>query len=268
MISRDTGGKMEQNNKNKQLLEEYNEAMITHAAKLLALEQEEEAERLFEEYSALPTPEYSEEFKLNIKELLKNSDITADEPKKGKILPFRKKLISAAACILGVFVIGGTVLSVSSDAFLEHLKYLVGKNFSTHTSFVAETAIPDRFKQRMVAAGWETILYPSYLPEGFELVEVECNKLRYNTIFSNDTQELNIECSRIAKSTKYLFDSENNQNEILYINGIKAEYTAKENHKHLAFIIDKNIVYVTSINMDKLQTIDIAKSITEIIISP
>ncbi len=259
---------MEQNNKNRQLLEEYNEVMITHAAKLLALEQEEEAERLFDEYSALPDPEYSEEFKLNIKELLKDNETADSKPKKGKILPFKKKLASAAACILGVFVIGGTVLSVSSDAFLEHLKYLVGKNFSTHTTFVAETAIPERFKQRLVNAGWETILYPSYLPNGFELVEIDCNKLRYSASFANNNQTLKIHINKVVKESRYSFDTQDGNYEIIYINGIKAEYTIKENYKNLVFIAGDNIVYVSSNNMDKLQIIDIAKNIKEIHIKP
>jgi len=258
---------MEQNNKNKQLLEEYNEGMITHAAKLLALEQEEEAERLFDEYSAFPDPDYSEEFKLNIKELLKDSEKADNAHAKGKVFNFKKKLISAAACILGVFVIGGTVLTVSSDAFLEHLKYLVGKNFSTHTTFVAETAIPDRFKRRLTAAGWETILYPSYLPSGFELAEVECTKLRYKIDFTSNDQLIRIHATKNAKESGYLFDAKNSGSETLYINGIKAEYAMKDNHKHLAFVFDDIVVYVTSINMDKLQTIDIVQNITEVTVN-
>ena len=47
---------------------------IVKAAKALALEEEKEAEKLFEELDTLPNPVYSEEFKFNMEKIIRGDN--------------------------------------------------------------------------------------------------------------------------------------------------------------------------------------------------
>ncbi|MBR6736133.1 MAG: DUF4367 domain-containing protein [Oscillospiraceae bacterium] len=255
---------MDQNNKNQLLLDEYNEDMITHAAKLLELEEQAEAERLFDEFEAMPDPKYSDEFKLNMDKLLHGDNDAKKTGRKGTVRSFRKRIISAAACILGVFIIGGGLLTVSSDAYLEHLKYLIGKTFSTHTTFDAETAIPERFKQQLIDSGWDNVLYPTYLPRGFELMEITSNKVRYRIEFSDASKNFTMNISTSGDNSAYIFDTISSDTKEIDINGIKATFIEKEQDKSLIFLMNEKIVLISSKSLSKNQIKGIAENIQQI----
>ena len=257
---------MDQNEKSKQLLEEYNDIMIAHSAKLLALEQEEEIEELFDKLAELPEPEYSDEFKQDMRRLFDAAENSECTTKNKKVLPLRKKILSVAACVMGVFVIGGSVLTMSSDAFIEHLKYMVGKNFSTHTTFVIENNIPDRFKESMIENGWTEILYPSYLPSGYKLEDVICTKLRCRFEFSNGDKKLTLSIKRLVEASKHMIDTENAIVNYKYINGnkVKTTYIEKDSMKNLFFVIGDRIVHVSSESVGKMKIIDVSESLMAI----
>lgn len=257
---------MDQNNKNQLLLDEYNEDMITHAAKLLELEEQAEAERLFDEFEAMPDPEYSDEFKLKMRKLLDVDSGAKKTDPKVTVRSFRKRLISAAACVLCVFIIGGGVLTVSSDAYLEHLKYLIGKNFSTHTTFDAETAIPERFKQQLIDSGWDDILYPTYLPSGFEIVEIKSNKIRCRMEFANEGETFTVTVKATEDNSKCIMDTIDSNVREFSINGITAEYIEKEQDKSLVFLMEDRIVLISSKALSKYQFIDIAEKLEQVIL--
>ena len=61
-----------------------------------------------------------------------------------------------------------------------------------------------------------------------------------------------------------MLNSKDVMSEELYINDIKANYYIKDNHRTLIYINDDSIIYIMSSNMDKLQLLDIAKSIKNI----
>jgi len=255
---------MDQNNKNQLLLDEYNEDMITHAAKLLELEEQAEAERLFDEFEAMPDPEYSDEFKLKMRKLLDVDSGAKKTDRKGTVRSFRKRIISAAACILGVFIIGGGVLTVSSDAYLEHLKYLIGKTFSTHTTFDAKTAIPERFKQQLIENGWENVLYPAYIPNGFELTEINSNKLWYKLEFVDGDKLFVVNVKKTGANSTYNLDTTNSKIEEYNINGIKGTYVEKGQDKSLIFLMNDRIILISSKSLLDAQIIGIAENIQQI----
>lgn len=255
---------MDQNKKREKILQEYNEAMLTYEAKLLALEEEEEAEKLFEEFDAMPDPEYSEEFKLRMDEIISEADGKQKNAKKGKILSFSKRFISSAACFLGMFIIGGALLTVSSEAYLEHLKYLMTKTFSTHTLYIEENAIPARFKEQLIKNGWESILYPAYLPSGYKLVEINSTKLKCRMVFGNGNKTFAIEVKTTGANAGYGLDTISSNITKVDINGIEATYVIKEQDKSLIFLTNEKIVLLNSKLLSRLQIIDIAESMQQI----
>lgn len=57
-------------------------SIVTDAAKVLALKEQTEAKKQFNEFNAMPNPEYTDEFKLNMEMLIEDSTTAKKTEKK------------------------------------------------------------------------------------------------------------------------------------------------------------------------------------------
>jgi len=138
---------------------------------------------------------------------------------------------------------------------------MVGKNFSTHTTFVIENNIPDRFKESMIENGWTEILYPSYLPSGYELNDVICTKLRCRFEFSNGEKSFALCIKRLVENSGHIKDTENTVVQNMLINDKEAKFILKGDKKDLIILDNETVLWIASATVDKLQIIDIAESL-------
>lgn len=147
----------------------------------------------------------------------------------------------AAAVLLIVFLLN-TVLVVSVDAYREKFFEMIQTVTERFTSIIVDMD-DDASVTELVP------IQPSYIPEGFEVIESYGDSVQNTVIYTKDAQEIYY-CQTVAGSGVFYFDTEDALVDIIQIAGQAAYVITEDNmiqvywvHNGYEFLIISNVAY-------------------------
>ena len=176
-----------------------------------------EADILAEKYKDLPVPESLDEWFENYSKELKK---TADRRKRNALV---KKYATRAAAVLLGLLLTSAIVTISVEAFRIHFLNLFIESDEDHNRIdYIESEISLKLPE-----GWNGVYYPTYLPNGYNLLDAEASEHTKIVMFINPDNELLI-LTQNSNSMGMNIDSEKSDIEMVPINDNDGYMTNKD----------------------------------------
>lgn len=171
----------------------------------------------------------------------------------------RKSYLRVCSLMLAALVCVGGISLASSEAMRKSVYNVL---FSPGDGNV-EVSFREANADVNIPADMETILYPDYLPEGYVLTGVEQSVGRVNVIFLNDEKNDTIVLNYVKGESPSFLDTEQSENQVIYINDKKAIIQERDTVNELIFQLEGyNISLLYDSNsLDEKKLVQIAESI-------
>ena len=145
------------------------------------------------------------------------------------------RIANIAACLLLICYIGLTVAIAADSTVRIRIMNFIMNIEERYTSFGFE----DSGETMNVPAEWEGYYYPSYIPNGMVLAEVQSGNARYK-----NSTGVTLEFDDMSDGTRGTLDTENASIEFITVNGHPAMLVEKEQWTSILWNIDNRILLV------------------------
>ncbi len=213
----------------------------------------DETDKLLEEYKNIEPPKSMDTWFEDYINEQKNIE------KKKEITKYKKNILKRAAIfIVVIFTIGATI-TVSVEAFrLKFFNLFINKTeHYTDLSVLSEDNEEIKFDR---PEDLQDYLYPTYLPDNYNLIDHFTIDGYYEFIFENDNNTISIHITNADNNINSHIDTENTELENITVNGFDGVYIFKDKMSTVAWLEnDKLIEIVAPVNKDEI--LKIANSI-------
>ena len=165
---------------------------------------------------------------------------------------------AAAAVLLLSFLLGGTAMAVSSEVRVLVMKLL----YRVTPQYTEISLVPDEEASFQIPAGWEGLFFPSYIPVGYSLHDLQGNGPVLNASYrSNDNG--NVQFSEHDYTVEINTDTEGYVLEDILLNGEKALLAYKAGRSKIVWQQANRILIVITTE-DPQFTLRVAQSVVRI----
>lgn len=169
-----------------------------------------------------------------------------------------KAVKAATAVLLVSFLLGGTAMAVSSEVRVLVMKLL----YKVTPQYTEISLVPDESASFHIPAGWEGLFFPSYIPEGYTLHDLQGNGAMRETLYRNNFNS-SVRFSEYDSTVEMNTDTEGYVIEDMLLNGEKALLAYKDGKSKIIWQQDGRILMVITTE-DPQFTLKVAKSVVRI----
>lgn len=160
----------------------------------------------------------------------------ASHRKKRGAIVFLKRVAVIAIILLGIGVVGATV---NAEAFHFDLWKIFNRDEGTNMLINNADLVEENFH---LSSDWYGFYYPSYIPEGYELVSEKVEKKKGKLVFENDEREL-VFCI-VRNNSVLVLDKENGEYQQDTIGDKELYYTINEKESVVTAYIESYAISV------------------------
>lgn len=232
------------------------EALLTAAAQGLALEQEREADRLFEQLGREPEIESSPEHLADMQSLLQKAKHSKRHSGRGRFL------LQWAACLALAACVGSVAFPTQAAAVWQQLRSFVYRQYVTHTEI--HISAPESEINTGPTADEFAPVRPSYIPEGFVCTEEEQLTILSFMVYERNEQRISFQ-QMFADGTGIGLDTEDAYTENTQVSGMEALYVEKQIedsvHRTLLYHDEVYIYLLSADGLSRQELFKIAESV-------
>lgn len=169
------------------------------------------------------------------------------------------KVVKAAAAVLLLsFLLGSTAMAVSSEVRVLVMKLL----YRVTPQYTEISLVPDEKASFHIPASWEGLFFPSLIPEGYTLHDLQGSGPMRETLYRNNVNSM-VRFSEYDSTVEMNTDTEGYVIEDMLLNGEKALLAYKDGKSKIIWQQDGRILMVITTEDPQL-TLRVAQSVVRI----